>query len=188
MSSVIELRQWHRTKNQSHIRSLMHSAGVPRRYLTVTPELPLVQKWIGDQLHPWLEAPVPPAIFFHGPPGTGKTLSAVAYIRELLLAGIHACWWNDTELAQFLRHHQSGDSRDQADALIQHLSTIPHLFLDDIGTARITEWWGETRYTVINTRYNNNRATTITMNDTESLDDRTARRIVETSLEIKMIP
>lgn len=143
-------------------------------------------------------------IFIHGDVGTGKTHIAYALrnawekpverTRTNLLEGkeekyLHtrkALFWNTTELLRSIKgdFDKSPAERERAEErLMEHQGL---LFLDDLGSERMSEWVAETFYLVINYRYNRMLPTIFTSNFgvadlAERIGDRTVSRIVGSS-------
>jgi DNA replication protein DnaC len=115
-----------------------------------------------------------------GPPGTGKTHLGVAITRRLIDHGHAAVIVNVPQLLLTARGTFAHERPQRFDDLLQLLTTCDHLTLDDLGRERQTEWAQETLYLILNARYEDRRATTITTNlDLEAL----RRRIGEPVLD-----
>ena len=133
-------------------------------------------------------------IFIHGPVGTGKTHFAYALKQKWDIPsniekgqiGRSARFYNTTELLREIRKDFDRDAMEKrhlADELMSNEDKVL-LFLDDLGSEKMTDWVGETFYLIINSRYNNVMPTIFTSNFgipdlAERIGDRTVSRIVE---------
>ena len=121
-----------------------------------------------------------------GPAGTGKTHLAVAITRALIERGVSAVIVNVPLLLVSFRGTFRGEHPERFDQMLDLLCRCDHLTLDDLGRERPTEWVQETLYLVVNARYEECLATSVTTN--LSPDELRARlgepildRLVETS-------
>jgi DNA replication protein DnaC len=99
-----------------------------------------------------------------GPAGTGKTHLAVAVTRALIDRGVSAVIANVPMLLLTFRGTFSGDRPERFEQLLELLCRCEHLVLDDLGRERPTEWARETLYLVVNARYQECFATSLTTN------------------------
>lgn len=102
--------------------------------------------------------------------GTGKTHLVVALTRALIERGVSAVIVNVPELLLTFRSSFHGEAPRRVDETLELLTHCEHLVLDDLGRERQTEWVQETLYLIINARYKERLATSITTNlDPEGL-------------------
>jgi DNA replication protein DnaC len=99
-----------------------------------------------------------------GPAGTGKTHLAVAVTRALIDRGVSALVANVPMLLLTFRGTFSGDRPERFEQMLDLLCRCEHLVLDDLGRERPTEWAQETLYLVVNARYQECLATSLTTN------------------------
>ena len=115
-----------------------------------------------------------------GTAGTGKTHLAVAITRALVERGAAAVIVNVPQLFLVFRHAFQSDQGRRFDELLDLVTRCDHLVLDDLGRERLTEWVVETLYLIVNTRYEDRRATSITTNlDLEGLRARLSEAILD---------
>jgi DNA replication protein DnaC len=99
-----------------------------------------------------------------GPPGTGKTHLCVAITRALIDRGFTAVRVNVPRLLLTFRESFAGAQPQRFEQMLDLLCRCDHLVLDDLGRERPTPWVQETLYLVINARYEDYLATSITTN------------------------
>ncbi len=104
----------------------------------------------------------------HGAPGSGKTLLGCIMLNELMLRWCRAGRFLNLSRKYFerLRDTYSEDSEHygQTWQIMQELSAMPFLMLDDLGIQRNTEWELEMLYNLVDARYSDERFTIITTN------------------------
>ncbi len=99
-----------------------------------------------------------------GPPGTGKTHLAVAITRALVDRGVSAVIVNVPMLLLTFRGTFSGDRPERFEQMLDLVCRCEHLVLDDFGRERPTDWAQETLYLIVNARYQDCLATSLTTN------------------------
>jgi DNA replication protein DnaC len=164
-----DLRQRRIEEHRARIRRLLAQAGIGARHGEATfetfevtpasaPVLEVCRAFVGA---------FPDGgqgLTLSGPPGTGKTHLVVALTRALIERGFSAVIVNVPRLLLIFRSSFHGAQPHRFDEMLELLTRCDHLVLDDLGRERQTEWVQETLYLVINARYEDCLATTVTTN------------------------
>jgi DNA replication protein DnaC len=121
-------------------------------------------------------------LWFVGDPGTGKTAAAMLISKSAIEAGHSVAVYSTPRLLSVVR--ESMDSQGGVLGLLDLLGTVDLLHLDDLGAERQTEWVLEQLYSIVNTRYEDQRAMLVTTNLqpdelTKQIGQRTVSRLVE---------
>ncbi len=176
---------------QAKARSL--SAVIPRRYrdvafdrhpvteieLTDRPVVGAVRSFV-SRIDEHLDAGR--GLWFMGPVGTGKTTLAMLVSGAALSAGRSVAIYSLPRLLNEIRDtHRS--ERSHLD-LLDRLTAVDLLHIDDVGAERTTDWVLEELYSIVNARYEDQRSMVITTNlDYDELcvqiSPRTASRLAE---------
>ncbi|GLU46314.1 hypothetical protein Nans01_06650 [Nocardiopsis ansamitocini] len=133
-----------------------------------------------------------PSLLLWGPTGTGKTHHAFAATHRIAQAGpprFALTFTTHPDLYSALR--PGGHDDGERERTMRRLLATPLLVLDDLGTARESEWTGEILYRVINHRYNQQLPTLITTNHAPAalpgvLGDRIASRLIQMTTRIEI--
>jgi DNA replication protein DnaC len=112
---------------------------------------------IEDRLRGWCERPDGRTLAIAGEVGCGKTHLALAAARELHMASREVRFWPVVELWRKLR--PGGQ-----EGLIDLVSDVDVLVLDDLGSERATDWSAEQMWEIVNRRWLERRATVFTTN------------------------
>ncbi len=168
-------------------------ARIPSRYLGVSFERPPVtdlQRSAPDQVHAVrryvleidrnLDAGA--GLWIQGDVGTGKTTLAMLVSKAALEAGRSVAIYSLPRLLNLLRESMDSDA-GKLD-LLDRLTAVDLLHIDDLGAENRTDWVLEQLYSIVNARYEAKRAivaTTNLMPDelSEALGARTVSRLVE---------
>jgi DNA replication protein DnaC len=122
-------------------------------------------------------------IWFMGPVGTGKTTLAMLVSKTALGAGRSVAIYSLPRLLNEIRDTHRGD-RSHLD-LLDRLTAVDLLHIDDVGAERTTDWVLEELYSIVNGRYEERRAMVITTNlDPEALAGQIGQRTVSRLAEI----
>lgn len=124
-------------------------------------------------------------IWFQGPRGTGKTTLAMLISQHALRAQRSVAIYGAPKLLSEIRKTYDQDAVHTYSELMDRLRAVDLLHIEDLAVARTTEWVLEQLYTVVNDRYQDERAIIFTA-DVETPDDlaqhvgaRTYSRLIE---------
>ena len=130
-------------------------------------------------------------LWFMGPVGTGKTTLAMLVSKAALEAGRSVAIYSLPRLLNEIRDTHRAD-RSHLE-LLDRLTSIDLLHIDDVGAERTNDWVLEELYSIVNARYEDQRSVVITTNimDREALCDqiteRTASRLTEMCDELPLL-
>ena len=126
-------------------------------------------------------------IWFAGDVGTGKTTLAMLVSKAAIEAGRSVAIYSLPRLLGVLR--ESMNSEEGLLRLVDDLSHVDLLHLDDLGAERATDWVLEQLYAIVNARYEEQRSMIITTNlYPEQLTDQLGPRIVSRISEVCGVP
>jgi DNA replication protein DnaC len=182
---------------QAKARSL--SAMIPRRYRDVSFERPPVTdidstvvaavRRYADTINQQLDAGR--GLWFMGPVGTGKTTLAMLVSKSALKAGRSVAIYSLPRLLNEIRdHHRAERSHIK---LLDKLTAVDLLHIDDVGAERTNEWVLEELYSIVNARYEDQRSMVITTNILdraalcEQVTERTVSRLTEMCDEVPIL-
>jgi DNA replication protein DnaC len=175
---------------QAKARSL--SAVIPRRYRDVgfdrwpvteiDPPIVTATRRFADTIDSGLDAGR--GLWFMGQVGTGKTTLAMLVSKAALEAGRTVAIYSLPRLLNEIRDTHRAE-RSHVD-LLDRLTAVDLLHLDDVGAERSTDWVLEELYSIVNARYEEERSMVITTNivDHEALCDQIAERTVSRLTEM----
>ncbi|MBO9532418.1 MAG: ATP-binding protein [Solirubrobacteraceae bacterium] len=124
-------------------------------------------------------------LWFEGPHGTGKTTLGMLVSKRALAAGKSVAVYSVPRLLAELRDTFDDDAEMSATQLIDRLTAVELLHLDDLGAERTSPWVLEQLYSLINARYEAERAILVTTNlDREQLIEQIGARSVSRLTEI----
>ena len=118
-----------------------------------------------------------------GPVGTGKTTLAILVSKAALAAGRSVAIYSLPRLLNEIRDtHRAERSHLE---LLDRLTAVDLLHIDDVGAERTTDWALEELYSIVNARYESERAIVATTNlMPDELSDRLGARTVSRLVEI----
>lgn len=146
---------------------------VPPRYRSATATHPAVQAW-ADRV---AEDPTTAgSLLLTGTTGTGKTHQAYGALRRIAEAGPRTYEIRATTAADMYGLLRPKGSERGPEEELRRLARVPLLILDDLGSAKATEWTEEVTYRLINERYNACRPTLYTSNLPADARDQTGER------------
>jgi DNA replication protein DnaC len=168
------------------------SAVIPRRYRDVAfdrppvteidPQVVAATRRYADAISDKLDAGR--GLWFMGPVGTGKTTLAMLVSKAALKTGRSVAIYSLPRLLNEIRDtHRTERSHLE---LLDRLIGVDLLHIDDVGAERTTDWVLEELYSIINGRYEDQRAVVITTNilDREALCEQITERTVSRLTEI----
>ncbi|WP_043469234.1 ATP-binding protein [Kitasatospora sp. MBT66] len=153
-------RQWHHRARAEYALSRW-SAATPPRYRDAEATLPAVAAWADRAL---ADNAAAGALLLTGQTGTGKTHEAYGALRRVAAGGpdrFEVLCVNSADMYGRLRPSQVMGAAERE---LRRLSEVQYLLLDDLGTAKVSEWTEEVTYRLINYRYNHCLPTVITSN------------------------
>jgi DNA replication protein DnaC len=146
------------------------SAVIPRRYRDVSFDRPPVTdidrriveatRRFAEDIERHLDAGR--GLWFMGPVGTGKTTLAMLVSKAALNAGRSVAIYSLPRLLNEIRDTHRAE-RSHVD-LLDRLTAVDLLHVDDVGAERTTDWVLEELYSIVNARYEDQRSMVITTN------------------------
>lgn len=131
-------------------------------------------------------------IYMYGDSGTGKTHLTACMVNELVKQQRPTLFTNFFEISQIIRGTFKSAKTSEVE-MIDKIANIDFLFLDDLGTEKVTKngednWLQEKIFEILNKRYNNKKPTIFTSNysleeliTNRGLMEKTVDRILEMS-------
>lgn len=153
-------REWHRRARAEYALNRWRTA-TPPRFRDAEATLPAVTGWADRALSDNAAAG---ALLLTGLTGTGKTHQAYGALRRIAAGGpdrFELIAVNSADMYGILRPSQFMGAAERE---LRKLSEVQYLLLDDLGTAKSSEWTEEVTYRLVNYRYNHCLPTIITSN------------------------
>jgi DNA replication protein DnaC len=184
--------------SRAQARSL--SAVIPRRYRDVAFDRPPVSdidprntvdavRGYVDRIDDHLAAGR--GLWLMGSPGTGKTTLAMLVSKAALERGHSVAIYSLPRLLNEIRDTHRAE-RSHVD-LLDRLTAVDLLHVDDVGAERSTDWVLEELYSIVNARYEEQRSVLITTNIMdrdklcEQITPRTVSRLTEMCDELPLV-
>ncbi|HYP47199.1 MAG TPA: ATP-binding protein, partial [Thermoleophilaceae bacterium] len=124
-------------------------------------------------------------LWFDGPVGTGKTSLAILVAKAARDAGrTHAFFTVPLLLAEIKRTYDRDSGESYLD-LFRRLCSVDVLVLDDLGAEKQTEWVLEQLYSIVNERWQDQRAIVVTTNLPDPDPEAPLRLLREQALELR---
>lgn len=150
------------------------SASIPRRYEACTLEsfrekstvLKVAKKRVQEFVDLWPNTPEGKGLLLMGACGVGKTHLAVAALLEIINSGKpgRLVFSNFQDLIQEIQASFDADTATTKAEIMRPILEADLLVLDELGSQKPTQFVQDILYYVINTRYNEERATIFTTN------------------------
>jgi DNA replication protein DnaC len=109
-------------------------------------------------------------MWFLGSPGTGKSHLAYLISQHALAAGRSVAIYTGPRLLDEIRRTYGDEDSGSTLDLIDRLTSVELLHVEDLAVARPTDWVLEQLYNIINGRYENQRSIVFTCDLTEDAD------------------
>ncbi len=168
------------------------SAVIPRRYQGVSfdrPPVTQIESRVVDAVRRYVDT-LPDqlargqGIWFQGDIGTGKTTLAMLVSAEALRRGHSVAIYSLPRLLGLLRETFDEGSEASLGELLERLTAVELLHVDDVGAEKTSPWVLEQLYSIVNARYEDSRSIMLTTNleppDLRGqIGDRTVSRLVE---------
>lgn len=137
------------------------TTATPPRYRRSDATIPDVQQWADDVA---TDPDTAGSLLLTGTTGTGKTYQAYGALRRIAAAGPRVYEIQAITAADMYGLLRPKGSERGMEEELRRLCRIPLLVLDDLGSAKASEWTEEVTYRLINERYNACRPTLYTSN------------------------
>ncbi len=123
-------------------------------------------------------------LWFFGSVGTGKTTLAMLVSRHALEAGRSVAIYSLPRLLAEIRTTFDDDRANSYVDLLDRLTAVDLLHIDDVGAEKTSAWVLEQLYAIVNARYEDERSVIITTNLernelAEQINERTVSRLEE---------
>jgi DNA replication protein DnaC len=109
-------------------------------------------------------------LLFLGPCGVGKTHLAVATIKALINKGIPCLFYDFRDLLKEIQDSYNPVSNTTELKVLEPVYQAEVLVLDELGASKPSDWVRDTMTQIINTRYNDKKATIFTTNYLDETD------------------
>ena len=124
----------------------------------------LVVRRFAEEFSPLGEIDSQHGLLLMGPCGVGKTHLAVSALKEIVLRGHGGLFYDYRELLKAIQDSYNPESQTTEMSVLEPVLQTELLVLDDVGSSKPSLWALETVGHILNTRYNEKRATLLTTN------------------------
>ena len=168
------------------------SAVIPKKYRGVSfdrPPVTLIEPTVVDAVRRYVanldrNLDQGQGMWLMGDVGTGKTTLAMLVSKLALERGRSVAIYSLPKLLWEIRRTYDEQAEHSYAELIDAMTSVDLLHIDDVGAERSNEWVLEQLYSVINTRYEDEKAVVLTTNLPEEelrkqITDRTVSRLIE---------
>lgn len=165
---------------------------IPRRYRNLSfdrPPITTIRPQIASAVRSYIrkldeELEAGNGLWLFGPVGTGKTSLAMLVSEAALTSGKTVAIYSLPRLLAEIRTTFDDDAASSYTELLDRLTSVDLLHIDDVGAEKTSPWVLEQLYALINTRYEEERAVIITTNLerdalAEQIGERTVSRLEE---------
>ena len=161
-----------RAQKMSRARSRSLSGVIPRKYRGVSFDRPpvteiaapvtmAVKRYVG-RIDEQLDAGR--GLWFFGSVGTGKTPLAMLVSKHAIEAGRSVAIYSLPRLLAQIRTTFDDDAGNSYVGLLDRLTAVDLLHIDDVGAEKTSPWVLEQLYAIVNARYEDERSIVITTN------------------------
>ncbi len=105
-------------------------------------------------------------LFITGPASSGKTHLAGCIVNTLLEREVRCLFGNVLDLLGRVKNTYNNDRAETEDQVIDDLTAVPMLIIDDLGKEKVGSWTEQLLYHIINHRYEHLRPLIVTSNFT----------------------
>jgi len=181
-----------RPRRIAHRKARKLAGVIPRRYQGVSfdrPPVTLMEPTVVREVRKYVDTLEQKladgkGIWFEGDVGTGKTTLAMLISAEALRQGHSVAIYSLPRLLGLLRETFADGAEASLSTLLDRLAAVELLHVDDVGAEQSSPWVLEQLYTIVNTRYEDDRAIVLTTNLRpdelrEQIGERTVSRITE---------
>ncbi|MEV3853079.1 ATP-binding protein [Streptomyces sp. NPDC050095] len=151
---------WHRRARAEYALNRWRTA-TPPRFRDAEATLPAVTAWAD---HARSDNAAAGALLLTGLTGTGKTHQAFGALRRIAAGGPDRFELIAVNSADMYGNLRPSQVMGAAERELRRLSEVQYLLIDDLGTAKTSEWTEEVTYRLINYRYNHCLPTILTSN------------------------
>lgn len=136
-----------RARNERKYSLQIHKL-IPNTYLNATITDGKCREW----LNTYFTAIQKPNLIIFGNYGTGKTWNMYALCHELFLHGIECDFGTMSHFLKRIRSTYNDDASYTEEEVMNKLTRIPVLFIDDLGKEKVSDWASEYVYDIFDIR------------------------------------